>query len=94
MQNYQAVTGYRAIPKNLTGKVENFGVHFDDCDHAGHDYEAADPSVGIFGDAAWCDDCGAWADSYDQEVDVDEEGYPVIVGDGWLWQSPIYLGDE
>lgn len=74
--------------------TQTVDVHFSECDHDDYEYEPSDPSVGFFGELAWCEDCGAEATEWDQDVDVDEDGMPYLTGTGSpIWQAPVYADE-
>lgn len=76
-------TTYRIATDATGGLAETVDVHFDDCDHDEYEYEPSDPSVGIFGELAWCLDCGATATEWDEDPD----------GGDPIWTPPTYLED-
>ena len=72
-----------------------FRKHFDECEHDNIDSDAADPSVGIFSEAIWCEDCGAEAHDWMEDAEVDEEGCVYSLGVYPTdWERPLYAGEE
>lgn len=64
-----------------------FPTKFDDCEHDDPQVDWPDPSVGIFGTAVWCDECGATAEEITEEEDPDGRSWYVA---DKHWIAPEY----